>query len=114
MDRPKRKDEQEAGADFVPCIAFGKTADILDEYFLKGDQAAIQGHIQTGSYVKADGTKVYTTDVVVDRLEFGKQAKREGQDDYRSKEQRERDKAQQIPEGFHAYDDEDEGGDIPF
>ncbi|MEG2457286.1 MAG: single-stranded DNA-binding protein [Bacilli bacterium] len=57
-------------ADFINCVAFGKTAEIISKYCFKGSQIAIEGRIQTGSYDAQDGTKRYTTDVVVDRLEL--------------------------------------------
>lgn len=57
-------------ADFISCIAFGKTAELMEKYAPKGRKIAIQGHIQTGSYDAKDGHKVYTTDVIVERLEF--------------------------------------------
>lgn len=60
---------KDKGTDFIGCIAFGKTAELLEKYVSKGRKIAIQGHIQTGSYEK-DGHKVYTTDVIVDRMEF--------------------------------------------
>ena len=60
---------KEKGTDFISCIAFGKTAELLEKYVPKGRKIAVQGHIQTGSYEK-DGHKVYTTDVIVDRMEF--------------------------------------------
>ena len=56
-------------ADFPSCVAFGKTAEFIDNYFKKGSAIAITGRIQTGSYEK-DGAKVYTTDVFVDEAEF--------------------------------------------
>lgn len=56
--------------DFINCIAFGKTAETISQYFFKGSKIALEGHIQTGSFDKEDGTKVYTTDVIVDRFEF--------------------------------------------
>lgn len=56
--------------DFINCIAFGKTAETISQYFFKGSKIAIDGHIQTGSYDNKDGQKVYTTDVIVDRFEF--------------------------------------------
>lgn len=65
VSRPFKKDE----TDFINCIAWGKTADTLGQYVSKGTKIAIEGRIQTGSYDK-DGTKVYTTDVVIDRFEF--------------------------------------------
>ena len=61
-----RKDD---GADFISCVAFGKTAENLDRYVHKGDKIGIIGHIQTGSYEK-DGRKIYTTDVIVEETEF--------------------------------------------
>lgn len=57
-------------SDFPNCIAFGKTAETIAQYFFKGSKIAIEGHIQTGSYDAKDGTKRYTTDVIVDRFEF--------------------------------------------
>lgn len=61
---------KDKGADFISCVAFGKTAEFIEKYFTKGMKADICGHIQTGSYEK-DGKKVYTTDVVVEDIEFG-------------------------------------------
>lgn len=57
-------------ADFINCIAFRKTAEFIEKYFRKGMKAVIEGRIQTGSYNKDDGTKVYTTDVIVEQIEF--------------------------------------------
>lgn len=57
-------------SDFPSCIAFGKTAETIAQYFFKGSKIALEGHIQTGSYDAKDGTKRYTTDVIVDRFEF--------------------------------------------
>ena len=58
------------GADFIGCVAFGKTSDFISKYFRKGMKIGITGHIQTGKYQNKDGNTVYTTDVVVDRAEF--------------------------------------------
>jgi len=57
-------------ADFIGCVAFGKTAEVVERYTNKGSQVGIEGHIQTGSYTNKDGAKVYTTDVIVDRLDL--------------------------------------------
>lgn len=57
-------------ADFIPCIAFGKTAEAAEKYLSKGNRVAVAGRIQTGSYTNKDGYKVYTTDVVVENQEF--------------------------------------------
>jgi len=56
--------------DFISCIAFGKTAEFVEKYFAKGKPIGIVGRIQTGSYEKKDGSKVYTTDIIADRVEF--------------------------------------------
>lgn len=64
----KKNSEQEA--DFISCVAFGKTAEFIERYFNKGSSIALNGRIQTGSYTNKDGSKVYTTDIVVESLEF--------------------------------------------
>lgn len=57
-------------SDFPGCIAFGKTAEFIANYFHKGDPISITGRIQTGNYTNKEGVKVYTTDVVVNDVEF--------------------------------------------
>ncbi len=66
VNRKFKKDE----ADFINCIAFGKQAETIAQYMLKGSQISLCGHIQTGSYDAQDGTKRYTTDVVVEEFNF--------------------------------------------
>ena len=60
---------KEKAADFIRCVAWGKTSEFLARYFSKGKQIALEGNIKTGSYEK-DGVKHYTTDVWVDKVEF--------------------------------------------
>ena len=48
-------------ADFISCVAFGRTAEFIGKYFKKGSMIGIEGRIQTGSYDAQDGTKRYTT-----------------------------------------------------
>lgn len=57
-------------ADFINCVAFGKTAELIANYFNKGNRIGVVGRIQTGSYNKQDGTRVYTTEVLVSSVEF--------------------------------------------
>lgn len=57
-------------ADFPTVIAFGKTAEFIEKFFLKGMRIGVTGRIQTGSYQDKDGRKVYTTEVVADSVEF--------------------------------------------
>lgn len=63
------------GADFISVVAFGKTAEFIEKYFRKGMKADISGRIQTGSYDDKNGKKVYTTDVVIEDIEFGESKK---------------------------------------
>lgn len=68
-----RRFKQENGpdADFIRCIAFGKTAEFIEKYFSKGRKMDLNGRIQTGSYQNQDGATVYTTDIIVENVEFG-------------------------------------------
>lgn len=68
--RYKREGEEQAAADFISCVAFRQRAEFLEKYCKKGVKLVVEGSIQTGSYTNKDGQKVYTTDVVVDNLEF--------------------------------------------
>lgn len=70
VDRRGKREEGKQTADFINCIAFDKAGDFAGKYFTHGMRVLVRGHIQTGSYQKKDGTKVYTTDVVVDEQEF--------------------------------------------
>lgn len=69
VNRNIKKDGQ-TEADFINCIAWNKSAEFAKNFLHKGIKIAVEGRIQTGSYSKDDGTKVYTTDVVVERHEF--------------------------------------------
>ena len=95
IDRGKDKDGKDRGADFPNIICFGKVAELAEKYLKKGLLVGINGHIQTGSYDR-DGQKVYTTDVVADRLDFI---------EWRDQKAVEPD----IPTGFSRLED-----DIPF
>lgn len=66
VTRQFKRDE----ADFINCVAFGKTAETIAQYLTKGSQIAITGNIRTGSYDAQDGSKRYTTDVAVESFEF--------------------------------------------
>lgn len=57
-------------ADFIGCVAFGKSAEFAEKYLKQGTKIAVTGRIQTGSYTNKDGNKVYTTDVVIEEQEF--------------------------------------------
>ena len=69
VDRRFRRDG-ENNADFIVCVAFGKSAEFAEKYLRQGTKIIVTGRIQTGSYTNRDGQKVYTTDVVVEDQEF--------------------------------------------
>ena len=70
VNRRFKNKEGNYDADFINCVAFGKTAEFIEKYFTKGMAIGITGRIQTGSYTNKEGQKVYTTDVVVEETEF--------------------------------------------
>ena len=65
-----RRKKDENSADFISCVAFGKSAEFAEKYLHKGIKILVEGRIQTGSYTNKDGKKIYTTDVVVESTEF--------------------------------------------
>lgn len=99
VDRPFKQDGQQE-ADFINCVAWGKTGEFAGNYLRKGTKIAVEGRIQTGSYEK-DGVKHYTTDIVVDRHEFC-ESRSSGQ------------AATANSNAGQAFTDMDDDGDLPF
>ena len=79
VDRDYQKEGEERQADFINCVAFGKTAEFIGKYFVKGSMLAVSGSILTGSYTNKDGVKVYTTEVKVDKASFTGEKRADGQ-----------------------------------
>ena len=69
VDRRFKRDN-DATADFIGCVAFGRSAEFAEKYFRQGLKIVVTGRIQTGSYTNKDGQKVYTTEVIVEDQEF--------------------------------------------
>ena len=65
VDRPGKED-----TDFITCVAFNKTAEVMNRYVPKGSKIQVCGRLQTGSYTKSNGERVFTTDVIVNSIEF--------------------------------------------
>ena len=101
VDRRFKTDGQPS-ADFINVVVFGKTGEFVEKWFHKGDPISITGRIQTGSYTKQDGTKIYTTDVIAESAEFVP-----GKPQNQSQEQ------EPVNEGFMQINAEDEAG-LPF
>ncbi len=69
VDRRFKRDGEQS-ADFIPCVTFGKIAENCERYIHQGTKLVVEGRIQTGSYTNKEGNKVYTTEVVVENIEF--------------------------------------------
>jgi len=101
-------------ADFISCVAFGRSAEFAEKYLKQGTKICVCGRIQTGSYINKDGHKVYTTDVVVEEQEFAESKNASGNDGSSSGQQapspapdpREASGFMSIPEGIE--------DDLPF
>jgi single-strand DNA-binding protein len=112
IDRGKNSKGEDQGADFPSIVCFGKTAELVDKYLGKGRLVGITGRLQTGSYEK-EGRKIYTTDVVAERVEFldkapsGDQAQSSGSAAPAAAGST---APSDIPEGFSQLTDDD----IPF
>lgn len=76
VERRFKKEGEEQTADFLSCVAFGKSAEFAEKYFHQGMRVLISGRIQTGSYTNKEGRKIYTTDIVIEEQNFA-DAKRE-------------------------------------
>lgn len=75
VDRRFSRNNDENTADFIGCVAFGRSAEFTEKYFRKGMRIVVTGRMQTGSYTNKDGVKVYTTDVIVEEQEFAESKK---------------------------------------
>ncbi|MDY6103902.1 MAG: single-stranded DNA-binding protein [Acetatifactor sp.] len=78
QSRSNGGDEQ--SADFINCVAFGRSGEFAEKYLHKGTKIAVTGRIQTGSYTNKEGVKVYTTEVVVEDHEFAESRNASGND----------------------------------
>lgn len=80
VDRAFKDANGERQADFIPCIAFKKTAETISKYFAKGSKIAVIGAMQSGSYTAKDGTKRYTLDLIVEKFFFVEKASQRQQE----------------------------------
>ena len=98
----------EYDSDFLNCVAYGNMAETINKYFHKGSGILITGHIQTGSYDKEDGTRVKTTDIVVESMEFDRSSS--------NKEEKEEEKPKQklSDEPFEDFGRKVEQEELPW
>lgn len=95
VNRQVSKESGQPAADFIEVTAFGKTAELMERFFTKGKQIALEGRIRNNRYEDKHGNMVYTYQVIAERIEFvGSKGMEEKQSD------------DLIPEGFSAMDEE--------
>ena len=70
VDRRHKRDGEEQTADFINCVAFGKTEEFLERFGKKGIKFVVVGRIQSWSYTNKDGKTVYTTTIFTESIEF--------------------------------------------
>lgn len=114
--RFKRKDEPEA--DFIPCVAFGKSGEFAEKYFRKGQMVAVTGRLQVRSWDK-DGERRYATEVIIEEQHFAEsknsqpaaaeQGRKDTGEDKAAKEN-----GQAPADGFYPINEGVEDEDLPF
>ena len=102
--RFKRKDEPEA--DFIPCVAFGKSGEFAEKSFRKGQLVAVTGRLQVRSWDK-DGERRYATEVIIEEQHFAES--KAAQEKAATKES-----GQAAADGFYPINEGVEVEDLPF
>lgn len=98
--------EGETGADFFTCTAFGKLGEFAEKYLKMGTKILLTGRIQNDNYTNKNGEKVYTTQIMVDEMEFAESKKTEKQPKQEEQPKQKEDEFLAIPEGIES--------DLPF
>lgn len=116
LSRDKRDEMAKQGkptADFPRVVVFGRQAEACGTYLAKGKMVAIEGSIQTGSYTNKEGRKVYTTEVLANRVEFIEKADKTGMNQERPADQREENQSQDTGNDFDSFSQISQS-EIPF
>ena len=95
-------------ADFINCVAFGKTAENLANYMRKGNQIAVSGSIRTRNYENNEGKRVYVTEVIANRVMFLERKKED------SEIERDQFHNEQEPYGYDGNKMNISDDDLPF
>lgn len=103
--RFKRKDEPEA--DFIPCVALGKSGEFAEKYFRKGQLVGVIGRLQVRSWEDKEGKKHWTTEVIVEEPYFAESKKN-------SNAAAPKEGGQAPADGFYPIDESVEDDDLPF
>lgn len=75
----RKDDNGEYKTNWINCLAFGKTAELITNHCKKGDKIGIRGSLETGSYTNNENKTVYTTDIIVQEIEFLTSKQQNGQ-----------------------------------
>ena len=115
-DKRKTKDDKEPGANFITCAAWRQSADFIGDYGEKGMLVAVEGSIETGSYTDRDGKKVFTTEVLVDRVQIAETRKQRADYPSNGTSYTLAEAGAHANEGFDVGDADAEvtGDDLPF
>ncbi|MCC8013674.1 MAG: single-stranded DNA-binding protein [Eubacterium sp.] len=114
------KRDGEADADFINCVAFGKTGEFIQRYFVKGMGIGISGRLQVRNWEDSQGQKRVTTEVIVEEAEFVE--RKSSNNSYRDN-QTFAPAPQQAPkvntynssdDGFYQVEDSVDPDDLPF
>ncbi len=106
-ERNFAKQGEERKTDFPGCVAFGKTAEFIPKYFIKGDMIIIEGRIQTRTWDDDSGKRHYVTEIVVEQVNFAG-SKRKGDSGNNSSEY------SGDQEGFPPFIPVEADDDLPF
>lgn len=107
VNRRKSSESEQQTADFIRCVAFRNRAEFAEKYLRQGTKVVIQGSIRTGNYTNKDGQKIYTTDVVIDDIEFAESKAASANGNIHEDDNVSEDGFMNVPDGV-----EDEG--LPF
>lgn len=82
VDRGRRDENGQTQADFIPCVAWQKTAETIGRYVTKGQLIAVRGRIQTRRYKDREGFDRTATEVIVDEFSFAESRRQQADDGY--------------------------------
>lgn len=107
------KKQGEPDADFINCVAFGKTGEFAEKYFQKGQMVSVVGRLQVRSWDDNDGKKKWTTEVVIEE-QFFAESKASFESHKGPSSQASAPKQQPPKDGFYPIDENVEDDDLPF
>lgn len=70
VNRPFKNTDGKQEADFIPCIFWGKNAEIVNQYFRKGNPILLTGRLQTRTYTDKNNVTRWVTEIIAERIEF--------------------------------------------